>query len=162
MLLFFYSYLILSVVHFSMLLGERLLLLMSFVFSKELSDFFFFFLKVVVHSMASRCQCFSICGDCKEVEVQQRLLHCLNQGTGSGSTALLAVIPSSSLPPYPAHSLSRPPWRARKASSPVPASCKNSSQDSLRSSALQVDFKISFPRLETHVRVNTRAYLEKG
>lgn len=98
MLLFFYSYLILSVVHFSMLLSERLLLLMSFVFSKELSDFFFKKM-VVVHSMASRCQCFSICGDCKEVEVQQRLLHCLNQGTGSGSTALLAVIPSSSLPP---------------------------------------------------------------
>lgn len=64
------------------------------------------------------------CVCCQEVEVQQRLLHCVNQGTESGSTALLAVIPSPSLSLCPAHSLSRPPWRARKASSPVTAACK--------------------------------------
>lgn len=79
-----------------MLFGEGLLLLMSFFLSKE--RLYRAFVGVVVHSVASRCQCFSVCGDFKEVEVQQRLLHCLNQGTGSGSTALLAVIPSSSLP----------------------------------------------------------------
>lgn len=50
-----------------------------------------------------------------------RLLHCLSEGTGSGSDARFSVIPSLS----PAHSLSRPPWRPQKASSPVRAASES-------------------------------------
>ena len=55
----------------------------------------------------------------QKVEVLH-LLHCLSEGTGSGSAARSSVIPSLS----PAHSLSRPPWRPQKASSPAPAASK--------------------------------------